>query len=76
MCGHIRNTKWLFCDKQIPLQTNRFVFENKIVSFITRNHSSNLVALYFSPLDQIDEHIKNYFPHTYIRCFADFVLSK
>ncbi|CAF5002804.1 unnamed protein product [Rotaria sp. Silwood1] len=43
--------------------------------YITRNHSSKLAALYLSTLDQIDEHIKNYFPHAYFRCFADFVLS-
>ncbi|CAF1644497.1 unnamed protein product [Rotaria socialis] len=43
---------------------------------ITRNHSSKFAALYFSTSHKIDEHIKNCFPHTFIRCFSDFVLSK
>jgi hypothetical protein len=44
--------------------------------YITRNHSSKLAALYLSSFNQSDEHIKNYFPHTCIRCFTKFVLSE
>ncbi|CAF4714505.1 unnamed protein product [Rotaria sp. Silwood2] len=40
------------------------------------NNCAKLAALYFYPADQIGEHIKKYFPHTCIRCIADFVLCK
>ncbi|CAF2980800.1 unnamed protein product [Rotaria sp. Silwood2] len=40
------------------------------------NNFAKLAALYFYPVDQIDERIKKYFPHICIRCIADFVLCK
>jgi hypothetical protein len=40
------------------------------------NNCTKLAGLYFYPVDQIDEQIKNYFPHTCIRCTGDFVLCK
>jgi len=42
----------------------------------TRNNCTRLAALYFSAKDQIDENIKNYFPHTCIRPLGDFWLSE
>ncbi|CAF5147779.1 unnamed protein product, partial [Rotaria sp. Silwood1] len=35
--------------------------------YITRNHFAKLATLYIYPVDQINEHIKNYFPHDSIR---------
>ncbi|CAF5110655.1 unnamed protein product, partial [Rotaria sp. Silwood1] len=43
--------------------------------YITRNHFAKLATLYIYPVDQINEHIKNYFPHDSIRRSLDFVLS-
>jgi hypothetical protein len=40
------------------------------------NNCAKIAALYFYPVDQIGEHIKKYFPHTCIRCTADFILCK
>ncbi|CAF2122003.1 unnamed protein product [Rotaria magnacalcarata] len=40
------------------------------------NNCAKLAALYFYLVDQIDEHIKKYFPHTSMRCTDDFVLRK
>ncbi|CAF4736357.1 unnamed protein product [Rotaria sp. Silwood1] len=41
--------------------------------YITRNHCAKLAGVYFYPLNQIDENIKNYFPHTCIGRAVDFV---
>ncbi|CAF1218127.1 unnamed protein product [Rotaria sp. Silwood1] len=41
--------------------------------YITRNHCAKLAGVYFYPLNQIDENIKNYFPHTCICRAVDFV---
>ncbi len=43
--------------------------------YVTRNHCGKLAALYTHPVDQINEHIKNYFPHTSIRSSLDLQLS-
>jgi hypothetical protein len=44
--------------------------------YTTRNNCGKLAALYFYPINQIDEHFKNYFPHTRIRNTLDFLLTK
>ncbi len=44
--------------------------------YVTRNNCTKLAALYFYPVDQIDEYIKYYFPHTFIRHTNDFELSE
>ncbi len=41
--------------------------------YITRNHCGKLAGLYFYSLNQIDENIKNYLPHTCISHAVDFV---
>ncbi|CAF2521237.1 unnamed protein product [Rotaria sp. Silwood2] len=40
--------------------------------YITRNNCTKLAALYCNPVNQIDEHIKNYFPYTCIRRTYDY----
>ncbi|CAF3960244.1 unnamed protein product [Rotaria sp. Silwood1] len=44
--------------------------------YITRNHCAKLAALYIDSVDQIDENIKNYFPHTCIRWNSVYRLKK
>jgi hypothetical protein len=44
--------------------------------YMTRNNCEKIAALYFNPVNQIAEHIKNYFPHTSIRRHGAFELSK
>ncbi|CAF1325085.1 unnamed protein product [Rotaria sordida] len=45
--------------------------------YMTGNSSTKLAALYFDPVDQIDEyHIKNYFPYACIHRTFGFILSK
>jgi hypothetical protein len=45
--------------------------------YMTRNNSTKLAALYFDPMNQIDEyHMKNYFPYTCIHRAFGFILSK
>jgi hypothetical protein len=44
--------------------------------YTRHNNCAKLAALYIYPVNQVDEHIKNYFPHTCICNSADFLLSK
>ncbi len=44
--------------------------------YTARNNCAKLAALYFYQSNQIDEHFKNYFPHTCIRCPSDFLSIK
>jgi hypothetical protein len=49
---------------------------NYFTRYTTPNNCGKLAALYFYPNNQIDEHFKNYFPHTRIRDTLDFLLTK
>ncbi len=44
--------------------------------YTTPNNCAKLAALYCFIVDKIDEHFKNYFPHTYMRWISDFNLYK
>jgi hypothetical protein len=44
--------------------------------YTTRSNCAKIAALYFYTVNQIGQHIQNYFPHTCIRSSADFFLPK
>jgi hypothetical protein len=60
----------------VDYQSLKRVTQHYFTRYIRRNNYTKLAALYFNPVDQIDEYIKYYFSHTCIHHTDDFVLSE
>jgi hypothetical protein len=63
----------------LHLHVNYLSLERVTYSFTrytTRSNCAKIAALYFYTVNQIGQHIQNYFPHTCIRSSADFFLPK